>query len=210
AHLALGDYYNFVRKDFAHALSEYQAGRKLAPNNAELIKGVALVARSQGRWDESQAALREGQTLDPRSTGIARRLAHTLLLLRRYPEALAAADRAIALDPRTPISHQTKAMIHLAEGDLSGARAVLEGAQREVEPTALAASMAIYWDLFWALDDAQQQLVLRLPPGAFGDSRLLWGLALAGIYALRGDTARARAYADSARLAGEAQVHEAP
>src|SRR6185312_7596135 len=31
-----------------------------------------------------------------------------------------------------------------------------------------------------------------------------------GIYALRGDTARARAYADSARLAGEAQVHEAP
>jgi len=210
AHLALGDYYNFVRKDFAHALSEYQAGRKLAPNNAELIKGVALVARSQGRWDESQAALREGQTLDPRSTGIARRLAHTLLILRRYPEALAAADRAIALDPRTPISHQTKAMIHLAEGDLSGARAVLEGAQREVEPTALAASMAIYWDLFWALDDAQQQLVLRLPPGAFGDSRLLWGLALAGIYALRGDTARARAYADSARLAGEAQVHEAP
>jgi len=49
-----------------------------------------------------------------------------------------------------------------------------------------------------------------LPPGPFGDSRLNWGLALAGTWALRGDTARARAYADSARVDGENQVREAP
>jgi tetratricopeptide (TPR) repeat protein len=70
--------------------------------------------------------------------------------------------------------------------------------------------MAAIWDLFWVLDDEQQRLLLRLPPGPFGDSRLVWGLALAGTAALRGDTARARAYADSARVAGEAQVREAP
>jgi serine/threonine-protein kinase len=210
AHLALGDYYNFVRKDFARALAEYAAGRKLTPNNADLLKGVGLVARSQGRWEESQAALRQAQTLDPRSIATARRLAYTLLLLRRYPEAHEAADRALALDPHAPDLHQNKAMVFLAEGDLPRARAVLAAAQREVEPTALVQYMATVWDLFWVLDDEQQRLLLRLPPGPFGDSRLLWGLALAGTAALRGDTARARAYADSARVAGEAQVREAP
>jgi serine/threonine protein kinase/tetratricopeptide (TPR) repeat protein len=209
-HLALADYYNFVRQDWARASAEYDAGRKVAPNNAELLKGAGLVARSQGRWDEGLAALRQALTLDPRSMATARRLNYTLVQLRRYPEALAAADRALALNPHDPAFHQSKAMVFLAQGDLPKARAVLDAAQREVEPTAFVAFMANYWDLFWVLDDAQQQLVLRLPPGPFGDDRLVWGLALAGTAALRGDTARARAYADSARLAGEVQVRETP
>ena len=83
-------------------------------------------------------------------------------------------------------------MVFLSEGDLPRARAVLDTAQREVEPTALVAYMANYLDLFWVLDEPQQQLVLRLPPGAFFDDRLIWGLALAGTAALRGDTARTR------------------
>jgi tetratricopeptide (TPR) repeat protein len=73
AHLALADYHNFVRKDWALSLAEYAAGRKLAPNNADLLKGAALVARSQGHWEESQAALRRAQALDPRSVATARR-----------------------------------------------------------------------------------------------------------------------------------------
>jgi serine/threonine-protein kinase len=60
------------------------------------------------------------------------------------------------------------------------------------------------------LDDAQQRLLLRLPPGPFDDDRQTWGLALAGTFALRGDSARARAYADSAVIAGEAYLREAP
>jgi eukaryotic-like serine/threonine-protein kinase len=209
-HLALADYYNFVRKDWRSALAEYATGRKLAPRNADLLRGAALVARSQGRWDESLAALEEALTLDPRSIATARRLTYALIWLRRYPEALEAADRALTLDPRDPALHENKAMVFLAQGDLAKARAVLEAAQREVEPTALVAWTANYWDLFWVLNDAQQQLVLRLPPGPFGDDRLLWGLALAGTYALRGDLFRARAYADSARIAGEAEVRETP
>ncbi len=209
-HLALADYYNFVRKDWVRALAEYDAGRKVAPNNAELLKGVGLVARSEGRWDEGLTALRQALALDPRSIATARRLNYTLVQLRRYPEALAGADRALALNPHDPALHQSKVMVFLAEGDLPKARAMLDAAEREIEPTAWVAFMANYWDLFWVLDDAQQQLVLRLTPGAFAEDRVTWGLALAGTAALRGDTARARAYADSARLAGEAQVRETP
>jgi serine/threonine-protein kinase len=209
-HLALGDYYNLIKLDWARALEEYSKGRKLAPNNAELQKGEGLVARSQGRWEESQAALTQAQALDPRSIGTARRLTYNLLRLHRFPEALEQADRALALDRRAPDLYETKASIYLAQGDLPSARQVMEGAKGNVEPTELVAWFATYFDLFWVLNEEQQQLLLRLPPGPFNDDRLSWGLALAGTYGLRGDSARARIYGDSARIAGEAQLRDAP
>jgi tetratricopeptide (TPR) repeat protein len=93
---------------------------------------------------------------------------------------------------------------------MASARQVLQEAKGNIEPTALVAWFATYFDLFWVLNEEQQQLLLRLPPGPFNDDRLSWGLALAGTYGLRGDSARARAYGDSARIAGEAQLRDAP
>jgi tetratricopeptide (TPR) repeat protein len=101
-------------------------------------------------------------------------------------------------------------MVHLAQGDLASAQAVLRGVPKEVEPTDLVAAVASYWDLYWALDEEQQQLLLRLTPTAFDDDRAAWGLALAGTYALRGDSTQMRVYADSARLAYEEQLRVTP
>ena len=189
---------------------EYRRGRQLAPNDADLLKGIGLVARMQGDWELSQASLSQARVLDPRSIAVARRLTYNLIRLRRYPEALDATDRAMALAPHAPDVYETRAMVYLGMGDLASARRVITEAEREVEPTALVQWVATFYDLFWVLSDEQQQLLLRLPPGPFDDDRESWGLALAGTYALRGDTARARAYADSARIAGEAYLREAP
>jgi tetratricopeptide (TPR) repeat protein len=101
-------------------------------------------------------------------------------------------------------------MVYLAQGDLAAARAVLRAAPKEVDPTALVAYMANYDDLYWALDDEQQGLLLRLTPQPFDDDRAAWALALAETHALRGNTAGARAYADSARAAFEALLKDAP
>ena len=158
----------------------------------------------------SQQSLLQAQVLDPRSIAAVRRLTYTLLRLRRYSEVLEAADREMALDRHVPDAYETKAMAFLGQGDLAAARRVVEDAQREVEPTALVQWIATYYDLFWVLDEDQQKLLLRLPPGPFDDDRETWGLALAGTFALRGDTARARAYGDSARVAGEAYLRDAP
>ena len=65
----------------------------------------------------------------------------------------------------------------------------------------LVAYFGNYWDLYWLLDDSQQQLLLRLSPSPFDDDRSAWGIVLAETYQLRGDSVRMRAYADSARLA---------
>jgi eukaryotic-like serine/threonine-protein kinase len=209
-HLALGDYEFLVRDDGETALAAYRRGRQLAPNDADLLKGIGLVARTQGNWALSQQSLLQAQVLDPRSIAAVRRLTYTLLRLRRYSEALETADREMALDPHVPDAYETKAMAFLGQGDLAAARRVVEDAQRKVEPTALVQWIATYYDLFWVLDDEQQKLLLRLPPGPFDNDRETWGLALAGTFALRGDSARARAYADSARISGEVYLHEAP
>jgi len=60
------------------------------------------------------------------------------------------------------------------------------------------------------LDDAGQRLLLRLSPEPFGGSRAAWALALAETHALRGNLGATRAYADSARLAFEAELRAAP
>ncbi len=101
-------------------------------------------------------------------------------------------------------------MVALAHGDLTGAQVVLRSTPKEVDPTALVAFMAWYWDLFWVLDEAQQRLLLRLTPSAFDDDRGGWAIALAQTYALRGDQVKARMYADSARRAFQGQLQAAP
>jgi tetratricopeptide (TPR) repeat protein len=87
---------------------------------------------------------------------------------------------------------------------------VIEAASSQMEPSALVAYWATYFDLYWALDSAQQVLLLGLTPAPFGDDTVAWGLALAGARALRGDSGAARAYADSARAGAETQLSVIP
>ena len=60
------------------------------------------------------------------------------------------------------------------------------------------------------LDDVQQQQLLGLPPSAFDNDRAAWGIVRAQTYGLRGDQAKARIYADSARLTIEEQLRATP
>jgi serine/threonine protein kinase/tetratricopeptide (TPR) repeat protein len=208
AHLALGDYYNYVVGDFGKALEQYGAGLRRSPANEDLITATGIAQQSLGHADSALYYFRRGVTVDPRAATPIRRLARALLWLRRYPEAREATDRGLAIAPDNLSLLQNRLMVPLAEGDLATARAMATAAK--TEPTALVAFMAVYWDLYWALTEPQQDLLLRLKPSSFDDNRIAWGLALAETYALRGDQARARAYADSARQAGEDFVKLAP
>ena len=103
-----------------------------------------------------------------------------------------------------------KAMTFLGQADLPGGRAVLAAAPREVEPAALVAYVAAYWDVVWLLDDKQRDLLVSLSPSAFDGDRATWGLCLAQAYALKGDVAKTRYHAAEARKAIEEQLQSAP
>jgi adenylate cyclase len=116
----------------------------------------------------------------------------------------------LTVDPTNLDLLQNKAMVYLAQGDLDGARDAIQSASPGIEPTALVADFANYWDTFWVLDDEQQQLALRLPPSAYDGDRGTWGIVRAQIWHLRGRLDLARAYADSARLGIEETLAGTP
>ena len=208
--LALGDYYINVPKDADSALQQYALGRRLSPDDAELLTAAARAEQSLGRWEEALASITRAQIIDPRSSATAWRQAQALVFLRRYPQALAAVDHALALFPSSLTLLQQKAMVYLAQGDLSHAREVIRSTPGDIAPATLAAFMGTYWDLYWVLDEQQQRLLLSLTPREFEGNRGAWALVLAQTYWLRGDRRRSRAYADSALATFESQLRATP
>ena len=208
--LALGDYHYRVTHDYTQALEQYAIGRRIAPRDAELLVATALTEQTLGQWEAALRHLQEALTIDPRSVNTARRLARTLMWLRRYPEALRVSDQGLSLAPASFELLENKAMVHLAQGDLAGAQAVLRAAPKELDAAVMVAYLGIYWDLAWVLDEEQRRLLVRLPLSAFDDNRANWGLVLAQAYALDGDKARSRAYGDTGRVGFEEQLRATP
>ena len=205
-YLALGTYERLVSLNYSHALEQFEKGLRVAPGDATLIRGTAIAEQGLGRWEAAVGHFQQVERLDPRLVNNLASLGDALLWLRRYPEAREALDRAIALAPANLSLIESKAMSFLGEGDLAGARAVLEAVRKEVEPTVLVAYLAYYWDLVWVLDEEQRELLLRLTPSAFDEDRGAWALSLAQAYALKGDAANVHKYADEARRAYEEQL----
>jgi eukaryotic-like serine/threonine-protein kinase len=210
AHGALGSYYVFVLGDNRRSLAEYTEAHRLAPGNAPVLTSLATNEAAHGQWQLGLEHMQQAERLDPRSVITIRRFADYLLRLRRYPEALEAHDRGLAIAPTNLDLIEHKAMVFLGQGDLAKARTFLATTPKEIESTALVAMVANYYDLMWVLDDAQQGLLLRLRPDAFDGDRGSWGIVLAQTYALRGDIARARIYADTARIGFAEQLRAAP
>jgi TolB-like protein len=208
--LALGTYYASVLLDNRQAIGAFQTGLKLSPNNPDLLFEMAAAEVALGNVEPALESFSRLAVLDPRSMPAQSGRAGALLLLRRYAEAAPAADVALALNPASLSLIQQRATVALAQGDLPGARAVMRAAATRVDRDALLAYFAVYQDLYWVLDEAEQQQLLSLPLSAFDGDRALWGLVLTQVYHQRGDAARARVYADSARLALEAQLRETP
>jgi serine/threonine-protein kinase len=207
---ALGSYYLSVRKDATEAERHIALALQAAPNDAELLATAAGAERSLGRMDAALARLQQARRIDPRSLRVAVSLQNTLLWLRRYPEALAESEAALALAPGDLSVSQDKAMVYVAQGNLPAAQEVIRQVSPAVPAADLSAFFANYWDMYWVLDDAHQQQLLRLDSTAFDNDRAAWGTVLMEVYELRGDHQRARAYADSARVVSLRQLKEAP
>jgi serine/threonine-protein kinase len=209
-HAALARYFLAVENDPARAEEQMTQALQASPNEPGVLSAAASLEETLGRWDNALDHLERARRLDPRSVQTAADLRGLLLDLRRYPEALQVGRDALALSPSAPDNIEGQAMVYLAEGDLAGARRVIDGAPGSLGESDLLAYLATYNDLYWVLDDAQQRTLLQLPPSAFFDDPTAWGSVFMETYWYRGDRTRARAYADTARAAFEAQLKSDP
>jgi len=209
-HAALARYHVSVTKNLVEAERQLDEALRLAPNNPDYLGLAGLVERSAGRWEESLAHIQQALRLDPRSVSIAGRLQNAYLWFRRYPEALGASEAVLTLAPGDLSMIQDKAMVYIAQGDVAGARAVMREVSPDVTGPELVAFFGNYWDMYWVLDESQQQLALRLTPASFDNDRSTWGTVLMELYWLRGDRTRSRVYADSAWQETQAQLRAVP
>ena len=209
-YLGLSYYQRLVVRD-AHAAREACAkGLRLAPTDAALVSAQAAAEQMAGLWEPAQEHARDAARLDPRSATAVRRWGIVLLSLRRYPEAHEVFDRALALTPSNIFVNELKLITYLGQGDLASARSFLQSALKHVDPATFVAFTAQNQDLFWLFDTKQTDVLLRLTPDAFDGDRGIWGLCLAQAYALKGDSANVRTYAEEARKAYEEQVRQTP
>jgi serine/threonine-protein kinase len=209
ARRAMGIYFITVPKDPRRAAEQTALGLKLAPNDPELLTSAAQIDWALGRWHTAVARLQHAASLDPRAEKTAQTLGQGYLWLRQYPQAREALERTRSHNPDNPITLQLRAMVELARGDLAAARAVLHAAPPEVEE-ALAVSMAVYWDVGWALPEETQRTLLGATPEVFGVDRIGWAMVHAQLLWIKGDTALARAYADSAQAVTSEALHAVP
>lgn len=209
--LAVGTYYAVTDPiDTERSLAEFQRGLRHAPGNVQLLGAVADGEIAAGRWDSAADLLARASALDPRSAGTAIRLAKIRVQLGEFAAADSAAARAVTLAPASIGVTYGAVAVQLAQGDLAGARSAIRNAEALLGAETVLPAFAGGEDLFWVLDDEQQRRVLAMRPGAFDDDRGAWATALMYIWRDRRDTARAKIYADSARLALEEQLRINP
>jgi tetratricopeptide (TPR) repeat protein len=93
---------------------------------------LGLIDRRQGRWEEAIRNLKHAVDLDPRNIDMNSALGSTYFMLRRYGEAIAFHNRALALGTRDNYMRVYVASIRVdAEADTAPLRAVLNTIEAE-------------------------------------------------------------------------------
>jgi len=210
-YMAAATYYGLVAPDVEKAAGATGRALQLAPNDAEVLGMAARGAIQAGKIDEATARLERARELDPRSSTTLAALQQVYLFQRRFQDAIDAGQAAILLTPDDLNLNEWQAIVFLAQGDLKGAREVIRATIDRGNPAPQVASIfGGYYELSWALEETERELLLRLTPAAFDNDRAWWGQTLAIAYAEQGNPLLARAYADSAIPATERQLAGSP
>jgi eukaryotic-like serine/threonine-protein kinase len=210
ARLAMGSYLQNVKLDFAGAREQFLQGLQHDPNDPDLLSSLGVVERALGKFDDALMHSKQALAVDPRSVGSARRVAAAYHDLRRYPEELAAYDRALALAPANLAIIQGKAIAYLSLGQLDSVHALVNEKLKTIDTTAILVRFSVYQEMMWSLPPELWPKIVKLTLADFNGDKGHWGLKLGHTYRLLGDTVRARMFGDTARAAFEAQLREFP
>jgi tetratricopeptide (TPR) repeat protein len=116
-HAALGWLKISQAWDWTGAEAPIQRALELEPNNAQVIRYAARLARARGRWDQAVALNQRGVGIDPLSSRIFHNLGLSYYYAGNQKAASSAVQRALELNPEMAIAHLSLAKIRLAEGN---------------------------------------------------------------------------------------------
>lgn len=196
AQSALGFTLFYGRLDLDGATAAFQRSAVLGANNAEVLSRYALFASRIGRADAARAALDDARRLDPLNARLDWQRGEIEIDARRYPEAIAAAEAALARNPRMTSAHAVIGTARLLMGDPAGALPAFQA-----EPSSLfgLTGQAIAFHKLGR--EAEAKAARERLIAEHGDNSLY---QQAQIHAQRGEIAPALAVLRRARAAGDA------
>jgi TolB-like protein/Tfp pilus assembly protein PilF len=100
AHLALAKHLYWGYRDYDRARQELAAARRALPNDPLPFLLTGYIDRREGRWDQATRNMERAVELDPQNFFTLQQIALTYTHLRRYADAAATLDRAVALAPK--------------------------------------------------------------------------------------------------------------
>ncbi|MFL5617285.1 MAG: protein kinase domain-containing protein [Gemmatimonadaceae bacterium] len=210
AHLAMGLYWE-QREDPARALAEYELARRGLSTSGALHAAIGRAHRAQGRWNEAIHAFERATELDPTDAESIADLATTYSRLRRWEEAVRSMDRYLMLVPDAYSAMMIRGnMILRWRGTIDTLAAIVdrlppEWRRRSIGTRVLVARIRRRpQDGLAAL--AEGRPTPEEDPGALQSVPLM----RAQLYHELGDTMRARAYFDSARVVVERIASQRP
>ncbi len=209
-HLALGYYHFWIEREAKRALEEFAIAARLLPESAEVLESKAEVLRMQGRMEEAVGHYQRAAELSPLNPSPVLDIGVTLWWLRKYPQALEACNRAIALAPDEPWTYLTKVFNYWSwKGATNEARAALDGVPKEHEWAP--------WAWFWQemFEGRYREAIERLASTTGEWIRLkMWAmpksLLAAHAYELLNEPQLARAAYESAKNMLETETRAQP
>src|SRR5438552_6201295 len=124
-HLAQATHFYWGYRDYDRAREELAKAQHVLPNNVQIFMFLGFIERRQGRWDEAIRNLERAVDLDPRNVERLWRLGEIYSSnLRRYGDAIAIVNRALALEPRSAFLRALPALIRVeADANMAPLRA---------------------------------------------------------------------------------------
>jgi TolB-like protein/Flp pilus assembly protein TadD len=188
-HVALAMAYQ-MELDFTAARGECERALALSPGNARVLRDCGKLEVRTGRIDSGLMSINRALSLDPLNPNSHSFLADALLLLRRYPEALAAYKDAEDLAPGVGDLSALTGIAYYLLGDFGSARSVCE---KKPDDGYNQFCLAITYDKLGRHADAEA--VLAKNRASYGD---LPAFGYSALYAQWGDAARALDWLEAA------------
>ncbi|UCF19966.1 MAG: tetratricopeptide repeat protein [Gemmatimonadota bacterium] len=210
AHMAMGDYHYYGRRDYEQALEHYVLVQRRQPSNADALALIAWAQRRQGEWERSLANAARALELDPRNTVtlIGQGMSH--FYLGHYAEAEPYFLRAVELAPQVPYYHRWTAFLYLAwDGTTTRAERIVEEVDA-FEPGMLLVGSETSWVLLDVFGEALAASLDRLDLEVPDVDSAYYYLARGQVSYQLGHAESARAYYDSARVVLETRVADSP
>lgn len=208
--LDIGYFELYAHRDVERASVEFERAEAGLPI-PEILAARGAADLVLGRIEDFVDAYRRAFELSPRDADLPTEMALGLWVLRRYPEAIEAADQAIALAPDAVWPYLTTTFIHWSwTGDLRRSRAALEAL-----PGALGGweRWAWYWQEVYAGRYRHALDRLRADPEQWIDIKMFarpHALLAGSAYQLLEEPALARQSFETAREMLEARLEKTP